>query len=134
MKKETPAKEHIKIDRYTPTEVGTMLESIHKEIRVVAEGHSGLDQRLENLEVEVHGNSRRLEMVELTCHVIKDKVGHLEDSVSKLNRDVTKLDSGLKETREELKETRQELKETREELKKEIHHLGDRLATVETRG
>jgi cell division septum initiation protein DivIVA len=97
---------------YSVTEVGAMLKDIHREIKIIAEGHSGLDKRLEGVEVEVHGNSRRLEMVELTCRVISDKVGHVEDAVSKLNKD---------------------LKDTREELKKDIHQLGDRLVAVETR-
>ena len=107
---------------FSATEVGTMLEDIQKGLKVVAEGHSDLDRRLERVEVEVHGNSDRLNMLEIVTRVTKDKVSHLENAVSKLNKD-------LRETREELS---QKLEGTEKALKKEIHELGGRLATVET--
>ena len=70
------------------------------------------NQRLEKLEVETHGNSRRLDMVELRLGVVNDKVSRLEDAVSKLSKD---------------------LKETRQELKNDVQELGNRLTAVEPR-
>ena len=119
MRKEKPAKEKRKEDPYSVTEVGTLLENIDKSVRQIAEGHVGLDKRLENVEVALHGNSRRLDSLDLGFRVVKDKVTRLEDAVSLLSKD--------------LKETREELKGTREELKGEIRELGTRLTGVETR-
>ena len=118
MRKEKPVKEKRKEDPYSVTEVGTLLENIDKSVRQIAEGHVGLDKRLENVEVALHGNSRRLDNLDLGFRVINDKVTRLEDAVSLLSKD--------------LKETREELKGTREELKGEIRELGTRLTGVET--
>ncbi len=124
MKKDKDAEaKKAKSETFTATEVGAMMESIHKEIKIVAEGHSGLDKRLERLEVEVHGNSRRLDMVELTSRIAKDTGSRLEDAVSKLGKDL----------RAEIKDVREELKTTKDELKKDIHELGERLTGVEVR-
>ena len=111
MKKEKVGKA-IQGKAYSTTEVGTMLEDIRKSVKFIAEGHSGLDNRLEKVEVAVHGNSRRLDMLEVSSRIIGNTVSHLEDAVSKLNKDLTA---------------------TREELKKDILDLGDRLTSVETR-
>ena len=121
------AKENIEPNSYTVTEVGTMLEEINKGVKIIAEGPTGLAQKMERLEVEVHGNSRRLDMLEISNSIVKGKISHLEDGVSKLNKDVSEI-------RQELKETRQELKDTRADLKKDIHDLGNRLTSFETRG
>ncbi len=112
MKREKPDKGKPKSPPYSVTEFGTLLENMDKKIDQIAEGHVGLDKRLENVEVGIHGNSRRLEMVELRVGVVNDKVTRVEDAVSKLSKD---------------------LKDTRQELKSEIHDLGNRLTTVETR-
>ncbi len=118
MKKEKPHKESHSPE-FTVTEVGTLMESIRKEIKIVAEGHGDLDRRFEKLEIEVHGNSERLDMVKLTNAVINNKVTHLENAVSKLNKD--------------LRKTKEELKNDAAEIKGEIRGLGNRLSTVETR-
>ena len=93
------------------TEVGAMLEALHSEIKTVSKDHSGLDKRLENIEIEIHGNSRRLDTLQLSSKVTSDKVSRLEDAVSLLSKD---------------------LKETKNELKGEIQASGTRLTTVET--
>ena len=111
---------------FTATEVGTMFEALEKELKIVAEGHSGLDRRLERVEIEVHGNSERLGMLEITTRITNDKVSHLENALSKLGKD---LINEIAETKTELKN---EIAETKAELKKDIHELGDRLASVES--
>ena len=146
MKKKKTAKE-VKVAAYTPTEVGLMLESIHKEVQIIAEGHTGLDKRLERVEVAVHGNSRRLEMLETMMRISNDKVSHLDDAVSKLGKDVSKLDDRVcklddrvcklddrvSKIDDRVCKIDKDLKETREELKSEINELGNRLtAHVET--
>ena len=50
MTKEKPAKKNHKTGTYTVTEVGTLLEGINDAIKRIAEGHTGLDQRMEKLE------------------------------------------------------------------------------------
>lgn len=114
MKKEKPAKDNK--NQFTVTEVGTLLEEIRNEVKIVNEGQMAMresfEKRFENLEIEVHGNSRRLDMVEVSLDVVNGRVERLEDAVSKLSKD---------------------LKDTRAELKADIHNLGDRLTTVETR-
>src|SRR3990167_4783749 len=105
MKKDRPTK-----NGYTVTEVGTMLENIHDEIKIIAEGHAGLDQRLEKVEIAVHGNSRRLDSLELGFTVLDGKVTRLEDAVSLVSK---------------------EIRETREELGSKIDHLDKRLMAVE---
>ena len=112
MKPNKPAK-----DKYTVTEVGTLIESLRSEFRMVAEGHVGLDQRMERLEIEVHGNSRRLDHLELGFNVLDGKVSRLEDAVSLLSKG--------------LKEVRQEVGTTRQELGVKIDKIGDRLIAVE---
>lgn len=128
MKGKKPAKE-IKSPGFTNTQVGAILEAVHKDVKAIAEGHSGLEKRLDNIEREVHGNSRRLDMVELSTRTTADRVGRLEDAVSMVSKD-------LKETRQELKDTKNELKndikETRSELKVKIEELGARLTSVES--
>ena len=121
--KKSKAIQEVKGRAFSATEVGTMLEDINKSIKIVAEGHSGLDRRLENVEVALHGNSRRLDFLEISSRVVNDKVSRLEDAVSKLNKDLTA-------TREELKK---EIADTKTELRKDIVELGDRLTSVETR-
>ena len=111
---------------FSATQVGTMLEGIHKEIKIVAEGHTDLDRRIERLEVEVHGNSNRLEMLEITSRMTTDKVSHLENAISKLGKD---LRAEIAETKKELKA---EIAETKAELKKDIHELGNRLTSIES--
>lgn len=125
---------------FTANEVGTMLESINTQIKAVAEGHSGLDKRLERVEVEVHGNSRRLDMLELSFRILNDKTSHVENAVSKLNKDVTGLKgdvAGLKGDVAGLKGDvagiKTDLAATKKELKADIRELGNRLTTVETR-
>jgi len=116
MKKEKPNKADRKTDSYTIIEVGTLLEEIRSDVKRVTEGHSGIDKRLEDIEVSNHGIQDRLQMVELSNSIIKGKVSRLEDAASKLLAD--------------LKGTRQELKDTREELKGDIRAFGDRLSAV----
>ena len=110
MKKNKPAEKN-KNPAFSPTEVGAMLEAIHNDIKTVSEGHSGLDKRLEDIERELHGNSRRLDMIELTSRTSGDRIGRLEDALSKLSKD---------------------LKDTRQSLEAKITTLGDRLTSVET--
>lgn len=119
--KKKPTKE-AKAVKYSGTEFGAVLEDIHKDVKTIAEGHDGIVKRLENIEIEVHGNSRRLDMLELRTGVVKDKVGRLEDAVSLLSKE-------LKDAKGELKN---ELKETRNDLKNDIKNLGDRLTSVES--
>ena len=109
MKKEKPVRES-KSSGFTVTEVGTILESIRKEIKVVAENHSAFDQRMEKLEVAVHGNSRRLDMLEVRFSVVDGKVTRLEDAVSKLSKD---------------------LRETRHSLETKVDGLSERMSAVE---
>lgn len=117
MKGKKPAKGN-KAIVYTGTGFGTILEAIHKDVKTIAESHSGIEKRLENIEREVHGNSRRLDMVEMSSRTTADRVGRLEDAVSMVSKD--------------LKETRQELKDTKNELKNDIKELGVRLTSVES--
>ncbi len=112
MKKDKPKRENRKTPPYSVTEVGALLESMDKKIDQIAEGHVGLDKRLENIEVEVHGNSRRLDHLNLGFNVLNGKVSRLEDAVSFVSK---------------------ELKETRKELGVKIDDLGHRLAGVESR-
>ena len=128
MTKERPNKEKEtrKSPPYSVTEVGTLLESMDKKIDQIAEGHVGLNQGLEKLEIAVHGNSRRLDHLELGFSVLNGKTTRLEDAVSLLSKD-------LKGTRTELGETRKELEETRKELGTKIDDLGNRLTAVESR-
>lgn len=124
MKKEKPARE--KVDLYTATEVGSLFDSLLKEIKVIGEGHSGLDKRLGDLEVEVHGNSERLQMLQLVSGVTKDKVSHLDNRVSLLDKKISHLD-------EKVSQLDQKVDKLGEELKGEIRELGTRLTAVETR-
>ena len=78
MTKEKPAKKNHKTGTYTVTEVGTLLEGINDAIKRIAEGHTGLDQRMEKLEAAVRGNSQRLDRIEL-----------------RLSSDIAKLDGRL---------------------------------------
>lgn len=124
MKPGKPNQKSRKTDRYTVTEVGTLLEAMDGKINHVLEGHVGLDRRLEKLEVAVHGNNRRLDHLELNVNVLNGKASRLEDAVSMLSKD-------LRETREEL---RKELKDTRQELGGKIDRFDKRLITVESHG
>ena len=115
--------------QFSGTEVGTLLESIHKDVKIIAEGHTDLDKHMEKLEVAVHGNSRRLDMVDLRLSVMDGKVNRLEDAVSKVSKD-------LKETRQELngkiETVHKELVITRQELNEKIDRVDERLAVVES--
>jgi len=119
MKKERSTKGKPKAPPYSVTEVGTLLESMDKKIDQIAEGHVGLDKRLEDVEVAIHGNSRRLDHLELVSNVVNGKVGRLEDAVSLLSK--------------ETKGIRKELEETRKELGDKVDNLGHRLTAVESR-
>lgn len=144
MKKERPNKADRKTDSYTVTEVGTLLEEIRSNVKRVAEGHSGLDQRMEKLEVAVHGNSRRLDRVEMRLDVVVDKVDRIEDASLKLTKDLRETGKSLENKIEGVRQNlegkiegvRQNLEKKIEgaekELKAEIHQLGDRLTAVET--
>lgn len=141
MKKEKPNKKDRKTDSYTVTEVGTLLEEVGTNVKRIAESHTGLDKRMEDIEVSNQGIKDRLNMIELGNSVIRGKVSRLEDACSKLLND-------LKGTRQELGDTRQELKaditnlcqefktditNLRVELKGDIKELGDRLSAAEAR-
>ena len=117
MKRGKPANESKKLHAFTPTEVGTLLESMDKKIDLIAENHGGLDGRLEKVEIALHGNSRRLDTLEVGFRVVNDRVTGLEDGLSKLSKDV----GGIFK----------ELKGTREELGAKIDDLGNRLSAVE---
>lgn len=95
MKKEKSNKANQKTPPYSMTEVGTLLESMDKQIKQIAEGHTGLDKKLDDVEVAIHGNSRRLDMVEVRIDVMSGRMTRLEDAVSKTSKD-------LKETRQSL--------------------------------
>ncbi len=118
MKDKNPAK---KI-KYSGTEFGAILEAIHKDVKTIAEGHSGLEKGIEELKVGLHGNSRRLDSVEFSTRVTSDRVGRLEDAVSLLSKE-------LKDTKSELKS---DIEKTRTELKNDIKDLGTRMTTVES--
>ena len=125
MRKEKPNSEK-RSSGFTATEVGSMLESIGKEIRVVAEGHGDLDRRLGDLEVEIHGNTEKLNMLQIVSGVTKDKVSHLDNRVSLLDKKVSQLD-------QKVSQLDQKVGQLGEELKSEIRELGNRLTVVETR-
>jgi len=130
MKKGKPAKANIKTNLYTTTEVGTLLEAIQKDIKIIAEGHTGLDNKLEKVEVALHGNNRRLDSLEFGFSVMSGKVTRLEDAVSLLSKEVREVKSDLVQTKNELKK---DIGEVKKELKADIQNLGERLTTVETR-
>ena len=109
--KKSKSEKSVTRNGYTSTEVGAMLENMDKNIQLIAEGHGDLNKKLERIEVEVHGNSRRLDMLELRAGATSGKVSHIEDAISKLGKD---------------------LEATRKELKEDIHNLGQRLTTVES--
>ena len=123
MKKEKTAKSKNKTDQYSVTEVGALVGSFHNEIKAIAEGQVATERRLGNVETELHGVNRRLDMVELGLDVVNGKVTRMEDGLLKLSKD-------LKETGQELKA---EIAETRTELKANIHELSDRIAVVESK-
>ena len=148
MKKEKALKAD-KNSGYSSTQVGTMLESLHQEIKVIAENHGDLDRRLERLEIEVSGNSDKMKLLEVTWRITNDTVSHLENAVSKLGKDLKaeiqdvrqELKSEIQGVRQDLKseiqdvrkELKKEITDTKAELKADIHALGDRLTAVETR-
>ena len=102
---------------FSPTEVGSLLEEIRQDVKLIAEGHTGLDQKLEKVdaglqtldkrvervEIAVHGNSRRIDSLDLSSQTQNLRLDYLEDAVSKLGKD---------------------LAEAKTELKKDIHDLG----------
>ena len=133
MKKEKPAKDK-KTDLYSVTEVGALVESLLKEIKTIGENHSGLDKRLGDIEVEVHGNSEKLTMLQLVSGLTKDKVTHLDNRVSLLDKKVSQLDQKVSHLDESVGEVDRKVSRFGEELKSEIRGLGNRLTSVETRG
>lgn len=132
MKKEKPNSEK-RSSGFTATEVGSMLESIGKEIRVVAEGHSDLDRRLGDLEVEIHGNTEKLNMLQIVSGVTKDKVSHLDNRVSLLDKKVGNLDQKVSQLDQKVSQLDQKVSQVGVELKSEIRELGNRLTGVENR-
>ncbi len=102
----------IKSDKFTVTEVGTLLESMDQKINLIAESQVSTDRRLANVETELHGVNRRLDLVELGIDVVKSKVVRLEDGLLKLTKD---------------------LKDTRSELTENIGVIANRLTAVEAR-
>ena len=132
MKRGKPAKDNK--SAYSMTEVGALLESMDKKIDMIADGHAGLDAKMDSLEVAVHGNSRRLDTVELSNSVLNGKVSRLEDAVSKLSKDLKGTRTELKTEIEEVKnELKAEIAGVKTELKADIRDLGNRLAGVESR-
>lgn len=122
------------------TEVGTLLESLRKEIKIIGENHSGLDKRLGDIEVEIHGNSEKLTMLRLVSDVTKDKVSHLDNRVSlldkkisQLDQKVVQLDNKVGQLDQRVSGLDQSVSKLGEELKSEIRELGSRLTSVETR-
>ena len=129
MKKEKPAKETK--NSYTVTEVGTLLEGLRKEIKIIGENHSGLDKRLGDIEVEIHGNSEKLTMLQLVSGITKDKVSHLDNRVSLLDKKVSQLDQKVGQLDQKVGQLDQNVSGLGEELKSEIRGLGNRLTTIE---
>lgn len=124
MKPMKPAKGSKKTDTYSVTEVGTLLEAIDTKITQIAEGHTNLDQKLEKVEIALHGNSRRLDQLELGFDVINGKVTRLEDAVSKLSKD-------LKETRQNLESKIENLDTKIDKARVELGSKIDILSVVE---
>lgn len=138
MKKSEPVKAN-KNKAYSATEVGAMLENIDTNVRLLAESHGALDKRLERVEVEVHGNSRRLDTLEIAVGISNDRIGHLENKVSlldnkvsKLDDKVAKLDNRVTKLDDKLTKLDGKVDKMDKDLKNEIHKLGDRLITVES--
>lgn len=133
MKKEKPAKKDRKANSYTPTEVGALFESLRDEIKIIGENHSGLDKRLGDIEVEIHGNSEKLTMLRMVGDITKDKVSHLDNRVSLLDKKVSQLDQKVVQLDNKVSQLDQKVSHLGEELKSEIRELGSRLNIVETR-
>ena len=131
-------------DEFTVTEVGTILESIHKEIKTIGEGHSDLDRRLEKVEIEVHELVEKFPIIEISNRVLHDKASRFEMALSKFNKDLkneiteakTELKNEMGEMRSDLKNeiggVKTDIKKLETEVKKEIRDLGDRLTKIES--
>ena len=63
-------------------------KSLNKKIDPIAKSPVELDKRMESLEVAVHGNTRRLESLNLICTVLNDKARRFEDAVSLLTKEL----------------------------------------------
>ena len=74
-----PARKNNQAKDFTATEVGTLVEGLHKEIRLVAEGHVSLEKGMERVEISVSGNSRRLDRLEMSSQIVNDKLHRIED-------------------------------------------------------
>ena len=141
MKKEKPApKDKNKESEFTATEVGAMLGNLTGEIKAIAESHGDLDKRLGDIEVEIHGNSEKLSMLNLVSGLTKDKVTHLDNRVSLLDKKVSQLDEKVgrvdqkvSHLDEKVGQLDQKVSRVGEGLKSEIRELGNRLTAVETR-
>ena len=107
-----PARKNNQAKDFTATEVGALVEGLHKEIRLAAEDHERLEKGVERVEIAVSGNSRRLDRLEMGSQIVNDKLHRIEDGMLKLSKD-------LRETREELGETREELNGKIETVRRE---------------
>ena len=75
---------------FTPNEVAALVEELKSEFRVVAEGVTGIDERLETVEERLSGVEEKLESVKERLTGVEDAV---RVAIPSLTSRVTKLEA-----------------------------------------
>jgi chromosome segregation ATPase len=119
-------------------------ESLKSEIRVIAEGHGVLVEKIDGLGTRMDGLETKVDRLETKVDGLDTRMGHLETKADHLEKKVdhldTKLDGFIVETRTNFEEVRASIKFSYAELDRRLtflesgfKDLSSRMDSIESR-
>ena len=114
-------------------EQSVLLEDIHRDVKVIAEGHGALDRKLDDANAKLDDHTKRLDRVELDIVCISSTLGKVELGIVGLktattenSNEIKKLKQGherLEQGQQRLEQGYQKLDKGKEGMKLDIGEL-----------
>lgn len=133
--KKKPPKKNEPTPEYDPLrQQNVLLEKIHSEVKTIAEGHSGLDRKMDKTNERMDEMSSDLQMIKNKVVEHDKRFERIEVVVTENRKDIKELKIGQEELKvdvSQLKTGQEELKTGQEELKTDVNHLKSDVKRIE---
>ncbi len=105
-------------------------ESVKSDIRLLAEGHGVLVEKVDGLGTRMDRLETKVDRLEIKVDALDTRMGHMETRMDHLE---TKLDGFIVETRTNFEEVRAAIKFSYAELDRRVSHLESTIASIDAR-
>jgi len=101
-------------------ETNVLLDRISRDVKVIAEGHSDVIKKMDNIDTQLKQHEKRFDKLE-------SELGYIRTAVVENGRDIKKLESGQHELKYEVKDINQKLDTVTTDYEKRIQKLEEKV-------